>query len=235
MERRVLGILGGMGPLASAEFLRTIYKLNPVDVEQESPVCFLHSDPTFPDRTEAILKGAEDSLVKPLGKALEKLYGLGSHKVVIACVTMHHLLPRVPLELRRGIISLVELTVEEALKSGKRHLLLCTDGTRKSGVFQSHERWRLAQARVALPDDGDQRDIHALIYRIKKNGRTPAAIRQVRDLLRKYRVDSYISGCTELHLLSEDFAGSVRGGVADRNVIDPLWIIAKEYKKLLAT
>jgi aspartate racemase len=195
----------------------------------------LHSDPTFPDRTEAISKCAEDSLVKPLVTALEKLYWLGSHKVVIACVTMHHLLPRVPIELRRGIISLVDLTVEEALKSGKRHLLLCTDGTREAGVFQSHEQWMLAEAQVVLPADGDQRDVHALIYRIKKSGRTPAAIRQVRALLRKYRVDSFISGCTELHLLSEDFAGSAHEGAGGRNVIDPLWTIAKECKKLLAT
>ena len=43
-----LGILGGMGPLASAEFLKTLYECFPYEREQDAPVCLLVSDPTFP-------------------------------------------------------------------------------------------------------------------------------------------------------------------------------------------
>ena len=49
--RTILGILGGMGPLASAEFVRSVYELNVQTKEQASPVCVLYSDPTIPDRT----------------------------------------------------------------------------------------------------------------------------------------------------------------------------------------
>ncbi len=43
---KLLGILGGMGPSASAEFLKTIYEYGISDLEQRSPACSLYSDPT---------------------------------------------------------------------------------------------------------------------------------------------------------------------------------------------
>ena len=46
-----LGILGGMGPLTSAEFLKTIYEVNISGPEQDAPACVLYSDPSVPDRT----------------------------------------------------------------------------------------------------------------------------------------------------------------------------------------
>lgn len=51
--RDPLGVLGGMGPLASAEFLKTIYECSVAGGEQRSPSVIMYSDPTFPDRTEA--------------------------------------------------------------------------------------------------------------------------------------------------------------------------------------
>ena len=50
--KAVWGIMGGMGGLASAEFVRTIYEYNAREIEQDSPVLILYSDPTFPDRPQ---------------------------------------------------------------------------------------------------------------------------------------------------------------------------------------
>ena len=51
--RALLGIVGGLGPLASAEFLKTLYEENPFEVEQEGPACLLLSDPNVPDDNRA--------------------------------------------------------------------------------------------------------------------------------------------------------------------------------------
>ena len=53
----VLGVVGGMGPLASAEFVKTIYEYGLNRREQESPSVVLVSDPTFPDRTSVSWQG----------------------------------------------------------------------------------------------------------------------------------------------------------------------------------
>src|SRR5689334_6778827 len=60
IEREVWGVLGGLGPLASAEFLATIYEHADASEEQRLPAVLLFSDPAIPDRTEALLCGRED-------------------------------------------------------------------------------------------------------------------------------------------------------------------------------
>src|SRR5262245_55746021 len=104
-KREILGIVGGIGPLASAEFVKTIYEESVGELEQASPIVFMHSDPTFPDRTQSLLAGESEPLLLKLIEALNRLRGLGASRIVICCVTIHFLLPRLPAELRRRIIS----------------------------------------------------------------------------------------------------------------------------------
>jgi aspartate racemase len=78
-----LGILGGMGPLASAAFLDSVYRLNTTEPEQRSPVCVVLSDPTFPDRTAAILKGETGPLTARLAAALDRLIGMGADRILV--------------------------------------------------------------------------------------------------------------------------------------------------------
>src|SRR4029079_293203 len=61
-----LGIVGGMGPLASAEFVRTVYEYGLGEREQPSPTVLLYSDPTFPDRTDAFMSGNDAPVLEKL-------------------------------------------------------------------------------------------------------------------------------------------------------------------------
>ena len=199
--KETLGIVGGMGPLASAEFLKTIYDFNIGAVEQESPVCILYSDPTVPDRTEEIFNGTEEVLLAHLVKALDTLCRLGADKIAIACITIHYLLPRVPASLREKVISLIDLIFDEVLATGERHLLLCTSGTRKAGIFQNHHRWELIRPQIVFANEDDQQFVHDLILKIKTNQINDSLWPRFDDLSKRYRVDSFIAGCTEFHLL----------------------------------
>src|SRR5215216_3244709 len=107
-ERPVIGVLGGLGPLASAEFLKTIYEYSLAGREQESPIVMLLSDPTCPDRTSEFLRQSYDDLLGRLIESLCHLRELGASNVVICCITYHYLLPRLPRELRKRIISLLD-------------------------------------------------------------------------------------------------------------------------------
>jgi len=68
-----LGIVGGMGPLASAAFLSTLYELTVDGAEQSAPACILLSNPAVPDRTESVLGGRGEAVLSPLRTALETL------------------------------------------------------------------------------------------------------------------------------------------------------------------
>jgi aspartate racemase len=227
-DERILGVLGGMGPLASAEFMKTLYEHCAGHYEQESPRAVLYSDPTFPDRTEHLLARSEAVLLAQLTDALHRLRAFGASPIVICCVTIHHLLPRVPAELRREVISLLDVIFARVAETRRPHLLLCTKGTRQLGLFEAHEQWGACADFFVLPSEADQASIHEIIYQVKARADVRELAPQVEALLVKYKLDSFIVGCTETHLLAKHLTATRAGRFA---CIDPLTIIAESWAK----
>ena len=222
----IVGILGGLGPLASTEFLKAIYENSRYELEQEAPRVIMYSDPTFPDRTEALLSGDSTELVKRLVSSLRALSYLGATQLVICCVTAHSFLKRLPPDLNTRLISLVDVMFEELLQSPQKRLLICTKGTRESGLFQNHEHWAATQEYIVLPDEHDQELIHhELLYQIKKRRNVDELAPIIKNLLAKYRVDSFISGCTEMHIMARRLVFT-NGDRSSSHTIDPLSVIA---------
>jgi aspartate racemase len=231
--RRILGILGGMGALASAEFLSTLYRLHATAREQEAPRCILLSDPSFPDRTEAILTGAEEPVGRLLAQALETLYAAGADRIVIACVTLHHFLSRVPASLRRGVISLPDLAMERLAVSAGRHLLLASSGTRAARIFERHPRWPEVAGRIVMPEAGDQEELHRWLYRLKAS-EDGGCVDWLRELREKYQATGLVLACTELHLLHRASGAAPPLAAALQTVLtDPLLLAAESLSSLL--
>lgn len=224
-EQPVWGILGGMGPLASSEFVNTIYEKCAFRPEQERPIVILLSDPTMPDRSKSFLAGGDQELLDRLLERVNQLVSFGITKIIICCVTIHPLIERLPPALQSKIISLLDVIFERVLLSDRKHLLLCTEGTRYKQVFQNHGSWKQARGRIVLPDRDDQRRIHELIYQIKTCKDAAGRTEFIDALLAKYAVDSYISGCTEIHILAKAQQRAANPGRTPL-CIDPLAEIA---------
>jgi len=225
----IWGVLGGMGPLASAEFMNTIYEQNAKGPEQQSPIVFLFSDPTIPDRTDSFANGEEQILLKRLLSSMELLASVGATRIIICCMTIHMLLPKLPNVLQEKIVSLVDVIFARILQSGARHLLICTDGSRKMRLFENHPLWPGVEDRIILPDEDDQASIHRLIYEIKGNKFCTSHWHLVEALMKKYGVTSYIAGCTELHVLAKK--QSRLGGQGWSDCTDPLTLIASTMSR----
>ncbi|CAH2599213.1 Aspartate/glutamate racemase family protein [Rhodovastum atsumiense] len=88
MSERILGVLGGMGPLASAQFMARLTLLTPAARDQDHVPAILWSDPRVPDRTAARLGGGEDPLPW-LRRGLRGLKAAGCGAVAIPCNTAH--------------------------------------------------------------------------------------------------------------------------------------------------
>ncbi len=222
-----------MGPLASAEFLKTIYEYSLGEREQESPVVLLYSDPTFPDRSEAFLAGRAEVLLEQLTSALGRLRSWDASKIVLCCMTIHYLLPRLPAELQSNIWSMLDVIAENIGRDDKQHLLICSNGTRQLGLFENHPQWNLLKRHLIMPSEEDQMRIHRhLIYPIKTNPNLSTLFPLLEMMLEKYEVDSFVAGCSEIHLLAK----YVRAGRGDSNgygCIDPLTIIAQRMAENL--
>ncbi|AXB42499.1 hypothetical protein A4R43_08145 [Amycolatopsis albispora] len=230
----MLGILGGMGPHASAEFLRTIYETagerHGASAEQELPRCLLDSDPAFPDRTEAIRAGRDREFSERLRQRLRNLAEQGATRIVLTCVTAHHFTRWLDPGLTGRLISLVDVVLDDLEVGGDGpFLMLATSGTREAKVFESHPRWPAVAHRVLLPPAGTQEEIHRLLYRLKREPAGAEHAGRVEDLVVQYGCRGVIAGCTEVHLLTRWWQARAGGPL----VLDPLRSIANDLPKLL--
>jgi aspartate racemase len=228
-DKPVLGILGGLGPIASVEFLRTIYEVASWTTEQEAPRVLLHSDPTFSERTQAFLSGNEGPILEQLIAALQDLANFGASRLVICCVTMHHLLPLIPPELREIVMSLIDCVFAEIAEQDTKCLLLCSTGARRLRIFESHRHWAELGHRFVLPSEEDQEMIHrGIIFGVKAKGNTGPLVTMLEALLAKYSVHGFIAGCTEIHVLASWIHAHPQ--LASRyRCIDPLTFAAHRF------
>ena len=88
MSEKILGVLGGMGPLASAHFMLRLTLLTPALSDQEHIPTVLWSDPRVPDRTRSKLDGGEDPLPWLL-RGIRGLKAAGAGAIAIPCNTAH--------------------------------------------------------------------------------------------------------------------------------------------------
>ncbi|HYG64880.1 MAG TPA: aspartate/glutamate racemase family protein, partial [Thermoanaerobaculia bacterium] len=165
------------------------------------------------------------------------LAGMGAGPIVIACVTVHHMLPGVPEPLRRKVVSLVELVIDEILRAPGPYLLLCTTGTRRARIFDGHPRWGEVAESVIFLDEADQHELHRQLYVLKDFGPPEECLRWLETLPAKYGRDRFIFACTELHLLHRALAGrpaQEKAGEEPFGILDPLWIVARDARRLLS-
>ena len=84
----------------------------------------------------------------------------GATEIVICCMTIHHLLPKLDPRLRERIISLLDVIFDDLSRSEKRHLLICSSGTRKLKLFERHDEWKQYNDLIVMLDEKDQDAIH---------------------------------------------------------------------------
>ncbi|BAZ21894.1 McyF protein [Kalymmatonema gypsitolerans NIES-4073] len=224
----MLGVLGGMGPVVTAEFLKSIYEYNQfIDKEQEAPNVIVFSLPSAPDRTSSINSGNEREFIDFIQLHLENLNKLAD-RIVIGCCTAHYALSHIPEHLTNKIISLIQIADQQLQEHDEPALLLASTGTYHKKLF--HEGCAAAN-RIIYLSEKDQYSLHEMIYRVLKRGQDPLTILvDIQELLHKYKTRSYISGCTEFHLLTKSLK---LNGIDFIKAIDPLTTIAQNFFQLL--
>lgn len=203
--KKTIGILGGMGPLATADLLIKITTATEAACDKEHIRVYIDSNAAIPDRTEAILRGGPDPVPEMLS-ALRNLEKCGADCVIMACNTAHYFLPRLRAETQTPILDMLEITARRCaeLYPGKRAALLGTTGTLATGLYnRAMER---AGVDCILPDGAEQEWLMHLIYDVVKATRPmqPEEENWSRLLaaLRERGADYYVLACTELPIVA---------------------------------
>lgn len=208
MKKR-LGILGGMGPLATADLYRKIVELTDADNDNGHIRVIIDSNTAIPDRTVAILSGGADPLPEMLSAA-KNLIACGAECIIMPCNTAHFFLPVLQAQIPVPILDMTKIAAQSCaeLYPGKKAAILATRGTLESGVYSSAlEEYGVE---YIIPDKNEQRTLMHLIYDVVKASKPVLPEREawcaLLDGLRDKGADYFLLGCTELPILSETLA-----------------------------
>ena len=133
----VVGVLGGMGPLATVDFMRKMLDATPALTDQEHVPVVVSCIPQVPDRTEAF-RGHGQSPLAAMVKSGQRLVAAGVGNIVIPCNTAHLWFDQMQAAIGMPMIHLVDAALEEAIAVGGdngRTGLLATDATLASGLY----------------------------------------------------------------------------------------------------
>ena len=220
--RKVLGILGGVGPLATAYFMETIIRRTEAASDQDHLEMVVLNHTEIPDRTAYILHSRSPDPGPVLAEDARRLESWGADVIVIPCNTAHYFYPQVSRAVSIPLLNMIGETAGELSRLGARRAgLLATTGTIRSGLYQD----ALGQAGIepVLPSERGQTAVMSLIYDDIKAGRPPE-----REKLRLLReefpgCDRIVLGCTELSLLKrllslDDFFLDALEVLAERSI-----------------
>ncbi len=204
--KKSIGILGGMGPLATADLLRKITLHTRAACDADHIRVFIDSNPAIPDRTAAILSGGADP-VPEMTHALRSLEKCGADCIIMPCNTAHYFLPRLQALTGIPFISMQEATAKACAAAylGKTAAILGTRGTLKTRLY--HDALAAQGVPALTPDEAEQDELMRLIYDVVKANRPLAPEAQawasLLEGLCARGADYFILGCTELPLLAD--------------------------------
>jgi aspartate racemase len=193
----MIGVLGGMGPLATVDFLDRVVRLTGAGRDQEHlPMVVAHL-PQTPDRSRSILAGDESPLPYLL-RGIELLNRNRVGVVAIPCNSSHHWYAQMSAHSDAPILHIAQTCVAAIPAEVRRVAVLATRGALASGIYQRALDQR--EIEPVVPDENLQRHVDACIQAVKAGALPDAgeALGIVMARLAELRVRAAIMGCTEI-------------------------------------
>jgi aspartate racemase len=219
----VIGILGGMGPAATADFYSKLIAATPASNDQEHRRVVMWADPTVPDRSDALAGRAPDP-TPWLVNGANILKHAGATVIAIPCNTAHAFVTRIENQTGVTVVHMInEVGRRLAATPGVNVIgLLATTGTVESRLYQD---W-LARRRIEVltPDDSTQIDVMTAIREIKSGSDQNEAAERFRTAAQHLIVQgaqAIVAGCTEVPL-------GLRPEMIEVPLIDPATVLAEE-------
>ena len=214
----MIGILGGMGPLATADFFSKVIAATPAETDEGHVPLLIQSDPRIPSRPEAILRGGESPLAALLA-GRDRLIAAGAVALAMPCNTAHYWFE----ELLQGcpvpFLSIVDATCAEAasLAAPGAHIgLIATGATLATHLFD--DRLRAMGYVPMLPDETDMTALVLPAITLVKSGHAAQGgqmIEQAVQTLLNRGAATVVLACTETPLALDAVQSPLRTQCVD--------------------
>lgn len=219
-----MGVLGGVGPLATIYFADLVVKMTDAKTDQEHIAMVILNHSSIPDRTEYIMDKSKPNPLPVMVGDAKMLEDDNCDYIVIPCNTAHYFYDEIQKSVNVPIINILEETVkycEETIPDVKKIGVLATDGTIKSQAYQNIIQKHSLEC--VIPSEEDQKSVMNIIYNQVKAGK-PVDIFEFHRIigeLKKSGCDAIVLGCTELSIIKKDFE------IVREDIVDSMECLAR--------
>lgn len=201
-KKTLLGVIGGMGPLADTVFLHRLHSLTVAKSDRDYIPVIYDGNCKRPDRSDFLTGKSNKSPKESLKASLKKLEREGADVIVMPCNTAHYWLSRIKRHKRRNTL-VIDMIYETCLECHRADLkticLLATEGTYAKDLYGDY-LFKLGIDCI-YPSKGLKTQISSLIKSLKNGKRL--SLTEIEGELSKLSCDGFILGCTELSLANE--------------------------------
>ena len=217
-----LGVIGGMGPLATVSFYERVVLNTVAKCDNEHIDMVVLSHASMPDRTKCIIENKGGEFLEVIKKDFKILEDIGVEAVAIPCNTSHYFFDEFKKFTNLRIINMISETILEVKKRGiEKIAVFGTLGTLNSKVYEKYANQHGILVKEVSPED--KQSVMDIIYDIKETNCLDG--RRFVDILSRYCDDETVGiiACTELSLLDIP---------KDINTIDALDVLVKRSIEL---
>jgi aspartate racemase len=211
-SEKTVGVIGGMGPEATVEFMRRLVAAVPAHDDSDHLHVIADNNPKIPSRIKAILEGGGEDPTPVLVAMARKLEAMGADVLTIPCNTAHYYHRAIADAVAIPVLDMVSLSVarlDTLAPRPKQIGMLASPAVLRVGLFDK----RISAAGYELTQiDQDTEDrLLEIIRAVKAGGASPAHRRTYEAIARKLKengADAFLVACSELSLLPAPDVGS---------------------------
>ena len=223
MKNITVGVLGGLGPMASVYFYEMVVNMTDAKTDQEHVDMIITNRATTPDRTAFIVGDSNEDPSNVLVDDAKKLEKYGVDFIVMTCNTAHYFYEKIAKSINIPLVNIVEETIKHAKATNHKKLgILATTGNVQTNLYQ--DMCKKYDIEFLVLDKNRQSKIMEIIYDDIKSGKpgNMDKFNSIVDYLKENNCDGVILGCTELSILKND--NNLNGDF----YIDSLEVLARE-------
>jgi|APSaa5957512576_1039674.scaffolds.fasta_scaffold20308_2 aspartate racemase len=212
-SKEIIGILGGMGPYATIEFMRNLLDITPVKKDWDHIRTVVDNNPHLPSRSRAILYN-EESPLNGMIESCQKLQNYPVDLIVIPCNSASYWINDIRKEIHTPILSIIDATTITLSRYNSVDKVVVLGGMTTYLKELYKDKIESIGIKYINIDESTQNSIVKLIEKVKYGGDSNINKTQIEFsslvsyIIARYNINGIVLGCTEFSFF-KDFDYSV--------------------------
>lgn len=223
-KKKILGVIGGVGPQATADFADMLVRMTDAARDQDHIRALIFNDSSVPDRTDYILGSSDEDPLPVMVADARLLESAGADLIAIPCNTAHYFYDEISSAVSVPVLNIIEETlrhITENLPGTAKVGLMATRGTVAAGSYKKYAEGTGIE--IVDPDGATADRLTEVIYGRIKAGK-PADRDEFTGIASSFfdrGCGAVILGCTELSVAAREL------GIRGPRYIDSLEVLAR--------